>query len=51
MRVVGIDFNPGPDAEERLRKLFTFLVRLVDDDLPFSGTEPPPGEGGEEEDR
>ena len=26
MRVVGIDFNPGPDAEDRLRRLFTILL-------------------------
>ena len=26
MRVVGIDFNPGPGAEERLRRLFTLLL-------------------------
>ena len=26
MRVVGIDFKPAPDAEERLRRLFTILV-------------------------
>ena len=26
MRVVGIEFNPGPDAEDRLRRLFTILL-------------------------
>ena len=26
MRVVGIAFNPGPDAEDRLRRLFTILL-------------------------
>ena len=26
MRVVGIDFNPAPDAEDRLRRLFTLLA-------------------------
>ena len=34
MRVVGIDFNPGPDAEERLRRLFIILMRLADGELP-----------------
>ncbi len=29
MRVVGIDFKPAPDAEERLRRLFTILVKHV----------------------
>ena len=34
-RVVRIDCNPGPDAEDRLRRLFTLLVRLaVRDNLP-----------------
>ena len=41
MRVVGIDFNPGPDAEERLRRLFTILVRLADDELPFPNADSP----------
>ena len=49
MRLVGIDFNPGPDAEDRLRRLFTILVRLADDDLPSLGTESQTDEGGEEE--
>ena len=25
-RVVGIHFNPGPDAEDRLRRVYTILV-------------------------
>ena len=25
-RVVRIEFNPGPDAEDRLRRVFTILV-------------------------
>ena len=28
-RVVRIDCNPGPDAQDRLRRLFTLLVRLA----------------------
>ena len=39
-KIVGIDFNPGPDAEERLRRLFIILLKLADDELPSSGTEP-----------
>ena len=27
-KVVGIDFNSGPDAEERLHRLFTILLTL-----------------------
>ena len=30
MRVVGIDFNPGPDAHDRLRRLFTLLLVYAD---------------------
>ena len=26
MRVVAIDFNPAPDGQERLRRLFTVLA-------------------------
>ena len=40
LKIVGIDFNPGPDAEERLRRLFIILLKLADDELPSSGTEP-----------
>ncbi len=47
--VVGIDFNPGPDAEERRRRLFTILVKLADDELPIPGTDSSP-DGGYEED-
>ena len=49
MRVVGIDFKPAPDAEERLRRLFTILAKLVDDDLPLSETDPSPNDGGGKE--
>ena len=51
MRVVGIDFKPAPDAEERLRRLGTILLRLAQDDTdtPAPGTDPSP-DGGEEQD-
>ena len=29
LRVVRIDCDPGPDAEDRLRRLFTLLVKLA----------------------
>ena len=48
MRVVGIDFNPGPDARERLRRLFIILLKLADDELPQPGTSSPPDDGSEE---
>ena len=37
MRVSGVDFNPGPDAQERLRRLFTILVNLADAEVPLPG--------------
>ena len=37
---VTIDFNPGPDAEDRLRRLFTLLLNHV-----ASSEEADPGEG------
>ena len=49
LRVVGIDFNPAPDAEERLRRLFTILARLVKDDPPTPGRDPSPGNEGDGE--
>ena len=48
MRIVGIDWNPAPDAEERLRRLFTILVKLAGDDLPLPGIHPSPDDGREE---
>ncbi len=50
LRVVGIDLNPAPDAEDRLRRLFTILVKHVTRD----GAAPPKQEsslenGGAEE--
>ena len=50
LRVVGIDYNPGPDAQDRLRRLFTLLVKLATEDkLPPSERDPSPEGGGEEE--
>ena len=48
LKIVGIDFNPGPDAEERLRRLFIILLKLADDELPFPGTESLQDESGKE---
>ena len=49
MRVVGIDVKPAPDAQERLRRLFTILVELAQDDLPPPGADPSPDDDDEEE--
>ena len=48
IRVVGIDVKPAPDAEERLRRLFTILLKLADDGQPPTGTDPSPDDGIEE---
>ena len=50
LKIVCIDFNPGPDAEERLRRLFIILLKLADDELPFPGTKPPADQSKEEGD-
>ncbi len=40
LRVVRIDCDPGPDAEDRLRRLFTLLVKLAAKDrLPVPGND------------
>ena len=33
LEVVSIDFNPGPDAQDRLRRLFTLLVKYATKDM------------------
>ena len=47
--VVSIDFNPGPDAQDRLRRLFSLLVKYAvrDRQLPPRADSSPDG-GGEE---
>ena len=47
MKLVGIDFNPGPDAQERLRRLFLILLKLANDEMP--GTDPATDDGSQEE--
>ena len=49
IRVVGIDVKPAPDAQARLRRLFTILAELAADDLSTPGADPSPHDGGEEE--
>ncbi len=48
IRVVGIDVKPAPDAQARLRRLFSILVKLAEDDLPAPGTDPRPDSDDEE---
>ena len=50
LRVVSIDFNPGPDAHDRLRRLFTLLVEYATrDKVPTSEADLSPGDGCEVE--
>ena len=50
LRVVGIDFNPGPDTQDRRRSLFTLLVEYANKDkLPPSETDSPSEDGAEAE--
>ena len=47
---VSISFNPGPDAQDRLRRLFTLLVKYATrDKLPSSETESSSEDGNEAE--
>ena len=46
--IIGIDIKPAPDAEERLRRLFTILLKPAEDDLPPTGTDPSPDDGIEQ---
>ena len=49
LRVAGVEFKPAPDAQDRLRRLFTILARVMEDRQPTAGKDPSPEEGGEEE--
>ena len=49
LRVVGIDFKPAPDAEDRLRRLFTILARMVEDDSATLEADPSADDDGEGE--
>ena len=50
LRVTRVDFNPGPDAEDRLRRLFTILVKLaVKDGQPPPQTDSSPDDDGQAE--
>ncbi len=38
IRVVRVASNPGPDAEDRLRRLLTLMVKLATQDRPPSAS-------------
>ena len=47
VKIAGIDFNPGPDAQDRRRRLFAIVVKLAGEELPLSVANPLP-DGSEE---
>ena len=48
VKIAGIDFNPGPDAADRRRRLFAIVVKMAGEELPLPGADPLPYSGGEE---
>ena len=48
VRIAGIVCDPGPDAEDRLRRLAAIILRLAYNDVPASAAEPTPDGGSEE---
>ena len=44
-----IDFKPGPDAEDRLRRIFTILIKRAGDDPPIPRRDSSPDDDGEME--
>ena len=45
LRVVGVNVNPAPDAQDRLRRLFTILARVMESDPAASGADLSPDDG------
>lgn len=48
LRVVGIHVKPAPDADDRLRRIFTILARLVEDGPATNGPDPSTDDGGDQ---
>ena len=42
----GVEFKPAPDAQDRLRRLFTILARALEDYPPATEAEQSPEDGG-----
>ena len=47
VRIAGIVCDPGPDAEDRLRRLTAIILKLAYSELPLSANPTP--DGGSEE--
>ncbi len=50
LRVVGIHYNPGPDAQDRLRRLFTLILEHTAEKGQTSPPAEADGSGSECED-
>lgn len=46
LRVAGVNFKPAPDAQDRLRRLFTILARVVESDAAMPDMEPQAEDSG-----
>lgn len=46
LRVVGVNVNPAPDAQDRLRRLFIILAGEIYDEDPSTGPNQPTGDDG-----
>ena len=51
LKLVGIDYNVGPDAEDRLRRLFTILLRHAARDRQATTEQDAPSDAAPAEDR
>ena len=49
LRVAGVNVNPAPDAQDRLRRLFTILARVMESDAAMPEAESWQDEGREGE--
>ena len=49
LRVVSITCNPAPDAQDRLRRLFTILARLAEHDEPSTANPSPDDDPAKED--
>ena len=50
LRIAGIDCNPGPDAQDRLRRLFSLLIECAADDRHAAPGQDPPSDPAPAED-
>ena len=49
LSVVEVSFSPGPDAQDRLRRLFTLLIKCASRDGSVEAVQGSPPDDGDEE--